>query len=496
MSSSALTPGAAPAVEGAAVRGGRPGIALAIIATVQLMVLLDASVVTIALPKIQSDLGFSATDLAWVMNAYTLTFGGLLLLGGRSGDILGHRRIFFWGVIIFTIASLLGGLATSGGLLLAARALQGVGAALAAPGSLALIATSYEDGPARNRAISVFSAVAGSGLVLGLILGGVLTSLSWRWVLFINVPIGVIVAIVTPRFVLEPRRHPGKFDLTGALSSTIGMSALVYGFIRASAAGWSDVQTIVSFVAAVVLLAVFLLTETRVSQPIMPLRLFAQRNRAASYALTLVLPATMFGVFFFLTQFLQEVLGFGPVAAGVAFLPLALTQMAAAGAAPALFPKVGAKAVMVTGTLLITAGVIWLTRLTEDSGFASGVLGPMLLFGIGVGLTFMPMNMIILSGLPEEDSGAASGLLQAMLQVGGSLGLAILVAVFGHAIRDEAAKPPVGATPDDQAAHVLSHGISTAFYGGLGFTLLAALIAVLAVHKVRLATGGKPVSAL
>src|SRR5918999_3024013 len=265
---------------GSARRGYRPALALTIIAASQLMVILDATIVNIALPQVQQALGFSTTDLSWVLNAYTLTFGGLLLLGGRAGDILGRRRMFIAGILVFTLASFLGGLATSSGWLLAARALQGVGGAITAPTALALITTNFAEGGERNRAFGVFSAVAVSGGAIGLLAGGMLTSwLSWRWVLFVNVPIGLLLAALAPRYLTESERQPSRFDLGGALTSTAGMTALVYGFIRAAQEGWSSPATLGSFAAAVVLLAVFFSVETRTRQPITPLHLFADPDR-------------------------------------------------------------------------------------------------------------------------------------------------------------------------------------------------------------------------
>src|SRR3954454_15114466 len=289
----------------------RTGVALAVIVTCQLMLILDGTVVNIALPKIQQDLHFSATGLSWVISAYTLTFGGLLLLGGRAGDILGRRRVFVAGIGLFTLASLLGGLAPSAGLLLAARALQGLGAAIAAPSTLALIVTTFAHGPERNRAIGIYSTIAPIGGALGLILGGVFTSLaSWRWGLFINVPIGIAVLVLAPLTIRESERHPGRFDLAGALTSTVGMTALVYGFIRASTSGWGDAVTLGSSPAAIVLLGLFLAIEARAEQPIMPLHLFADRTRVSAYLSMFLVVATMFSMFFFLTQFQQNVLGF------------------------------------------------------------------------------------------------------------------------------------------------------------------------------------------
>ncbi len=301
-------------VGGAAARGFHPGITLAVITALQLMVVLDATIVNIALPHIQQALHFSTTSLSWVLNAYTLTFGGLLLLGGRAGDLLGRRRVFIAGILVFVLASFLGGLAQSSAWLLAARSLQGIGGAIASPTALALITTNFPEGPERNRAFGVFAAVSGSGAAIGLLAGGILTSwLSWRWVLFVNVPIGIVIALLAPLYINESERQSGRFDLAGALTSTAGMASLVYGFIRAAQEGWSDRGTVGSFIAAAVLLAVFLAIETRTAHPITPLHMFRDRNRAGSYAIMLALAAALFGMFFFLTLFVQEVLGYSPL---------------------------------------------------------------------------------------------------------------------------------------------------------------------------------------
>ena len=489
-----------PQAPGAARRGHHPALALTIIAASQLMVVLDATIVNIALPQIQQALGFSTTSLSWVLNAYTLTFGGLLLLGGRAGDILGRRRVFITGILVFTLASLLGGLAASAGWLLAARALQGVGGAIAAPTALALITTNFQEGEERNRAFGVFGAVAVAGGALGLLLGGVLTSwLSWRWVLFVNVPIGVLLASVAPLYINESERRPGRFDLGGALTSTAGMAALVYGFIRAAQEGWSDPGTIGSFVAAAVLLAVFYSIETRTRQPITPLHMFRDRNRAGSYAIMLALAAAMFGMFFFLTLFVQGVLGYSPLRAGFAFLPITAAIIVTSQFAARSLPRLGPKRLMVTGAALAVVGLAWQTQVTVNSGYVDGILGPMLLFGLGMGLLFVPLTIVAVSGVAPHESGAASSLLNVMQQVGGSLGLSILVTVFGTASRNEAATqvarfladaPPqlraqfqrTGQLPAAFADQVLAHGISTAFQLSVVFAALALAVATVVIR--------------
>jgi len=444
----------------------RRGLALAIVLGAQLMIILDMTVVNIALPSIAHGLNFSAAGLSWVLNAYTLTFGGLLLLGGRAGDILGRRRVFIAGIILFTAASLAGGLAQSAGMLLAARAAQGVGGAIASPAVLAMITASFADGRERARALGIYTAVVMGGGSLGLVLGGVITEwVSWRWVLFINVPIGVLVAIAAPVFLSETARQPGHFDVTGAMTSTAGMVSLVYAIIRAAADGWGNPVALASFAAAAVLLSGFVWHESRARQPITPLRLFADRRRAGSYLTRLLIVAGMFGMFFFLTQFVQEILGFSPLRAGISFLPMTAALFGVSRLAPRLVSRFRPWTLMVTGMLPVVAGMAWLSRIAPGTGYLAGVLGPMVLIGAGMGVVFVPLTMASLAGVRPEDSGAASSMVNVMQQVGGSLGLAVLVTAAGNAMGHAAG----------QAAVV--HGMSRAF-------TLAAVLDVLALLVV------------
>ncbi|MFD9132660.1 MFS transporter, partial [Streptomyces bottropensis] len=475
-------------------------MALFVIASCQLMVVLDITIVNIALPDIQRSLDFSTTSLAWVVNAYTLTFGGLLLLGGRAGDILGRRRVFIFGVLLFVLASLLGGLAQNEAQLLAARALQGVGGAIASPTSLALISTTFREGPERNRAFGVFAAVSAGGGAIGLLAGGVLVEwLNWRWVLFVNVPIGLLIVLATPRWIKESERTPGQFDITGALTSTLGMVCLVYGFIRAAQEGWRDPLTLASFAGAVVLLVAFVLVEKHSRQPITPLHMFADRNRAGTYGIMLCLAAAIFGMFFFLTLFTQNVLGFSPLATGLAFLPVSAVIAVGAGLASRFLPVYGPKPFMVGGAILAAAGLGWLTLTDVHSTYAGSVLGPMLVFSLGMGMEFVSLTLMALSDVPNAETGAASGLLNATQQVGGSLGLSILVTMYGTASTNEAAEQipdflsqatpaerlrfeQTGQLPQPWSDEVLTAGISAAFVMAAIFTVVAALIAVLAIQ--------------
>ncbi|MGG8407337.1 MFS transporter [Streptomyces sp. 12297] len=482
------------------VRGSGNGLALFVIASCQLMIVLDITIVNIALPHIQTALGFSTTSLSWVVNAYTLTFGGLLLLGGRTGDILGRRRVFIFGVLLFGLASLLGGLAQNSGQLLAARALQGVGGAIASPTSLALITTTFTEGPARNRAFGVFAGVSAGGGAIGLLLGGILVEwLDWRWIFFVNVPIALLIAFAAPRVIKESERHPGHFDFTGAVTATVGMVALVYGFIRAAQEGWRDPLTLASFGAAVVLLTLYILIERRSAQPITPLHMFADRNRAGTYGIMLMLACAIFGMFFFLTLFVQNVLDFSPLQAGLAFLPISAVIAVGAGLTSQLLPKFGPKPFMVIGALLSAAGLAWLTLTDIQSTYLGSILGPMLVFGMGMGLQFVSLTLMALSRVPDQESGAASGLLNATQQVGGSLGLSILVTVFGTASSTEAGKvvPAFLAQaspaerlrfnrtqqlPDPWGDQVLTYGVTRSFIAAAIFAAVGALIALFVIQ--------------
>ncbi|WBO67098.1 MFS transporter [Streptomyces camelliae] len=447
----------------------RLGTTLLVIVTAYLMVGVDSTVVNVALPDIQRGLHFSRTGLSWVLNAYTLAFGGLLLLGGRVGDVLGRRRTLTTGVLLFAVSSLLGGLAVDGGWLLAARALQGLGAALIAPSTLALITTNFPDGPRRHHALSVYSAMAGIGGSAGLVLGGMLTSwASWRWALLINVPIGAALALALPRFVTETPRHAGRFDLAGALTGTAGTTSLVYAFIRVSEAGWSDTRALLGFSAAAALLAGFVLVESRADQPVMPLRLLGDRNRAGAYASILLLPAGMFGAFYFLSLVCQQALRYSPLRAGFAFLPMTLVMFTAVRLVPRLLARFGVKPVLLTGMTLVTVACGWLWRLGPGDGYATGLLGPLMLLGLGTGLSFMPLNATILSAVEPREAGAASGLLQTLQWLGGTVGLSVLVTVYGTATRHTTGAP--GA--------VLVHGSARAF--GVGALLTVAALAVAA----------------
>ena len=463
---------------------GHPGLVLALILAVQLMVVLDATIVNIALPDIRVALDFDTASLSWVINAYTLTFGGLLLLGARAGDIYGRQRVFLAGVGIFTVASLAGGFAGSAGVLLAARALQGVGGALASPSALALLMTMFAEGRERTRALGYYTMVSIGGSAVGLVAGGLLTELvSWRWVLFVNVPIGLVVLVLAREILPDTPRRTGRFDLAGALTSTVGMSALVYGFVRAASDGWSDAGTVAGFALGLLMLGGFVFIELRAAAPITPLRLFADRSRATSYVARLLLIAGMMGMFFFLTQFLQNVLGYSPIVTGLAFLPLTVALFAASQAtARVLSERIPGRTLMLAGFGLSTLGLLWMTQLHAGSSYLS-LLGPLLLFGTGNGLAFVPLTTLSLSGVRPEDAGAASGLVNVMQQVGGSLGLAVLVTVFGSASKSALAHPVPGLSPAEQAQRAFIAGADRGFVAATVFLVATLVLIAVAVRR-------------
>lgn len=470
---------------GAGVRPTRPSGArgtraargaLFVIVTAYLMVGVDSTVVNVALPDIQHDLRFGPTGLSWVLNAYTLAFGGLLLLGGRVGDLAGRRRTLTLGVLLFAFSSLLGGLATDSGWLLAARALQGCGAALTAPSTLALITTTFPEGPRRHHALGVYTSMASIGASVGLVLGGMLTSwASWRWALLINVPIGIAVALALPRAVTETPRHTGRFDAAGALTGTAGTTSLVYAFVRVSETGWGDTRALLGFTTAAALLTGFALVESRAEQPVVPPRLLRDRDRAGAYAGVLLLPAGMFGAFYFLTLITQQVLGYSPLRAGFAFLPMTAAVFLPLRFVPRLLRRVGAKPLLLTGMSLIAVAGGLLTRTGPGVGYATGLLGPMVLMGLGVGLSFMPLNATVLAAVGPREAGAASGLLQTLQWLGGTLGLSVLVTVYGTATRHTAGSP----------AAVLTEGAARAFGVGALIAVAALLVTALTVTGRR-----------
>jgi len=487
----------------------RLGLALAVIATAQLMVVLDATIVNVALPHIQTALGFSGTNLEWVVNAYALAFGGLLLLGGRSGDLLGRRRVFIAGILVFTLASLLGGFATSQAWLLSARVVQGVGGAFAAPTALALIAVNFPEGRPRNRAMGVYAGMSVAGGAVGLLAGGLLvTFLSWRWVFFVNVPIGLAVALLAPRVLGESERRRGQFDLPGAVTGSLGLAALVYGLSNAATtqngvSHWGDTKVIVSLAAAAVLLVAFGFIEVRSKSALMPIRVLRNRNRSGAYLVSLCIGTALFGMFFFLTLFVQGVWGYSALRTGVSYLPMAGMILVASAAASQLVPRIGARALMIIGSILGTGGMFWLSRVTEHSHYVSGLLGPMMLTATGMGLIFVPLSLISLTKVANNDTGVASSLLNVGQQVGGALGLAVLGTVAWSAVANSlhaqaaaaaaAAKTAAVHLSAAQAAalqkaatnHALATGFSKGYIVSAGIMLLALIITLVAIRVTR-----------
>jgi EmrB/QacA subfamily drug resistance transporter len=486
----------------------RRGRALLVIATAQLMVVLDGTIVNVALPHIQRALGFSGSGLEWVVNAYAVTFGGLLLLGGRAGDILGRRRVFVFGLLLFSAASLLGGFATSQWWLLTARAVQGAGGAVIAPTALALITTNFPEGGERNRAFGVYAAMSGGGSAMGLLLGGLLTTYaSWRWVLFVNVPIGILVAAAAPRVLAESPRRPGRIDVAGAITGTGGVALLVYGLSKTAtgpdgASHWGDAQVLTSLAASVVLLVSFVLIERRSSHPLLPMRVLADRNRSGAYLIMLCIGTALFGLFFFLTLFMQNVLGYSAIRSGIAYLPFAIGVVIASTLASRLVPRIGARPLILAGTGAVAGGTFWFSRLTEQAGYAGQLLGPMLVTACGLGLVFVPLSLVALHNVAEQDSGVASSLLNTGQQVGGAIGLALLGTVawttvaesvrtqLAHAA-EAAAKagqplPKQGIPPPASIYdHALAIGFSRGFLVSAGIALLALLVAIATIRVRR-----------
>ncbi|WP_176738590.1 MFS transporter [Micromonospora pallida] len=410
----------------------RPGLVLALLAACALMIVLDSTVVYVALPKIQQSLEMGGTGLVWVVNAYALAFGGLMLLGGRAGDIVGQRRVLLVGLVIFGVASLICGLATSPEMLIAARAAQGVGAALVAPTSLSLIPINFTNDAARTKAIGVYTGIAAAGGTFGLIIGGVLSdAASWRWVFFINVPVVALVVLLAPTAIRESQPQRGSFDFVGAVTSTGAMVALVYALVRTSTAGWDDPVVLACLAAAAVLFTVLLLVERRARQPLLPLRLFTDRVRASGFVTLLFFPAAFAGMFFFLTQYFQVVWSYSALRTGFAFIPAAVLVLVAAILTGQLVPKLGSTVVAGIGALLTAGAMIWLTQISADGGYATSLLGPLVLGGFGAGLIYASVTTSIMSNVTPDVTGAASSVLQAVQQIGPALGLAVLVTAAG-----------------------------------------------------------------
>jgi EmrB/QacA subfamily drug resistance transporter len=505
-------------------------LALLVIAGAQLMIVLDVTIVNVALKTMADALHKTQVDMTWAINAYTLTFGGLLLLGGKAGDVLGRRRMFTIGLSLFTFGSFIGGLAPNYEVMILGRVVQGVGGAIASPTALALIATEFKEGPERTKAFAVFSAVAGVGGAIGLILGGILTEwISWRAIFFVNVPIGALLVYGASRYLHRVEGHPGRFDFVGAITSTVGMTSLVYGFINAAhpGQGWESNRTIAAFVVAAVLIATFLVLESRLSFAMLPLKIFRNATRSGGYVVMAVLGAGMFGTFFFLTFFVRGVLGYSVLKTGLSFLPFSAAIMFAAQlSARKLLPTFGPRVPVIAGTVLATSGLLWLSTISPSSTYLD-LLPAMVLMALGMGSLFVPLMTLAVAGAAPHEAGIASAVLNVSQQVGGAIGLSLLTTVFSTAATSEGKKqaadlaaqvkagrlaPSVldhfaqfrgdvqsqAALADNAAVHaarvVQSHGSSVGFLVASGLTAFGFLVALFFVRTPK-GIGAPPMAA-
>ena len=470
-----------------------PWVVLVLICLAQFMVILDATIVNVALPSIQRDLNLSEGSLQWIVNAYTLVFGGFLLLGGRAGDLLGRKRLFLIGLVIFTGASLLDGLASSEGMLVASRCLQGLGAALISPAALSIISTTFAEGAERAKALGVWAAIAIGGSAVGLILGGVLTQyFSWPWIFFVNVPVGVVGFLLSLRLIPESRDELAhrSYDLAGAVSVTAGLMSLVYAIVDAQSAGWGSAKTLGFFALAVVLLSAFVVIELRAKAPLVRLSIFRMRSLLTANIAMFLAMSGMFAMFFFNTLYIQRVLGYGPLKAGVAFLPFTAGIMISAGIASQFAPRIGVRPVAAAGFLLSVAGLVLLTLLPVHGSYLQNVLPSIALSSLGMGAVFMPLTLVATTGLEDEDQGLASGLFNTSQQVGGALGLAVLSTLAASKT----------ASAGGSTAHALVVGFHWAFAAG-ALVMVAALAVMVALlrkrHVARIeqqAASGEPVA--
>jgi EmrB/QacA subfamily drug resistance transporter len=449
---------------------GRAATGIAIVLMAQLMLVLDVAVMNVALPRIDTDLGFGPASLSWVLNSYTLAFGGLLLLGGRLGDVRGRLRMFEIGLSVFTVFSLLGGLAQTPTQLIIARALQGAGAAMAAPSVLALLTTSAPDEAARNRALALFGAVSSAGATIGLLVGGIVTDLgSWRWTLFINVPIGIAVLILARRFVTETPRRPGRFDLVGAVTATVGAAAIVWSLIGTPEHGWLSVRTIAGLTFGLALVAVLARTELRHPHPLIQPHLVRNRRRvAALVTMALVIGANL-SMFFLVVQYDERVLGLGPFATGAAFLPFSLAVFGMSRVTPWLIGRMGARTMIMVGSGALVVAYLWLSQITASDTYFGAVFGPVLISGLATGFIFMPITTTVLGGVEPEHAGSASGLLQTTQQLGSAVGVAAIVSVYA-----------TGAVPGQFVP-----GVQGAFLTSAAFSLVAFLVAAAGLRTRR-----------
>jgi EmrB/QacA subfamily drug resistance transporter len=454
-------------------------LALVLLCSAQFVVVLDASIVNVALPSIGKALDFSQENLPWVVNAYVLTFGGFLLLGGRIADLLGRRRVFMAGLALVGIASLAAGFAATEGQLIAARAAQGLGAAIISPAALSIVTTTFSDGAERNRALGVWGAVAGSGGAAGVLLGGILTDgLGWEWVLWVNVPVSILVFALTPRLIAESRaEHETRaFDVAGAVTVTAALSILVYALVDATEAGWGSTQTIGLLALSVALLVAFVAIELRSAKPLVPFSIFRIRTLTGANVVGLLVGASLISMFFFISLYMQQVLGYSAIHAGLSYLPLSLVIIASAGVASQLVTKVGYKPVLATGLLFIFVGLVWFSRVSVGGGFTTDILGPSLFAAAGLGFAFVTTTIAAVSGVEEKEAGLASGLINTSQQVGGALGLAVLSTIAIS--RTDNVMSAGGSSLDNG----LTEGFQAAFLGGAGIALLGFFLTLLLIR--------------
>jgi EmrB/QacA subfamily drug resistance transporter len=455
-------------------------LALVLLAMTQFVIVIDASIVNVALPSIGAHLHFSRDNLSWVVNAYTLTFGGFLLLGGRLADLLGRRRMFMIGLVVFSLASLAGGLAQSEAWLIAARAVQGLGAAIVSPAALSIITTTFAEGAERNRALGIWGAVAGAGGAAGVLLGGILTSgLSWRWVLFVNVPIGLLAAVMAPRLLLESHAEDGTegFDIPGAVTVTAGLALLVYAVVDAVNVGWGSTGTLLRLAGSAALLAAFVMIELRQRHPLLPFSIFRLRTLRGADIVGLLIGMSLFSMFFFISLYLQDVLHFSPIKTGVSYLPLAVGIIVSAGAASQLVTRVGFKPVLTGGLLLIAVALLWFSRVPPGGSFGANVLGPSVLAAFGLGFSFVPVTIAAVTGIEPHEAGLASGLINTSQQVGGALGLAILATVANSRTQSLLHAGGHGTSA------ALTKGFDRAFLVGAGFAIVGAILTTVLVSS-------------
>nr|MDQ3933367.1 MFS transporter [Actinomycetota bacterium] len=456
------------------VDGSSPrGLALALLATTQFVLILDIAIVTVALPSIGTDLDFAPADLSWVINAYALLFGGFLLLGGRMADLVGRRRMFMAGLIIFTVASLAGALAQSALWLVIARGMQGLGAALVSPAALSLVMTLFPEGPERNKALGVWGAVAGSGGAAGAILGGVLTDvLSWEAVLYVNIPVGIAAVALAPRLLPEGRDIAGvrSFDLAGAVSVTAGLALLIYAVVDADDAGWGSTQTLVLGAISLALIAAFVAIEAAAKRPLLPLGTFRNRMLRSANVGAVLTTMALFPMWFLLTLYTQQVLGYTPLEAGLAQLPIALLIVLAAGPTQQLVTRVGPRIPLTAGLLMVAGGLLWFSQVSAGGSFLADILGPSVLAGVGASMSFIAGTIAATTGAAEGDAGLASGLLNTSQQVGGAIGIAAIAAIATGRTND------ILAAGEGLPAVALTEGYQTGYLVAAAVALVAALV--------------------